>query len=200
VKALIAVVVALTMLAPALALAKNGGNGHGGSGNGGSSSGGGGNGGGGNGGNGGGNGGGAGAGNTGGSAGNGNGGSGGNGDSGGSGSAVGGSVGDAGSGAPSSYEGSGSSGSLRGARKGTALLTPNQEYTWDVFHACRASKDVVLTGLKPNGGFTFSAEFGLDAADTIKCMSRYGFSFPNTPIGRPIPVPAGDQVIPAQAD
>src|SRR4029434_7296106 len=42
-----------------------------------------------------------------------------------------------------------------GARQGTALLTPNQEYTADVFKACKAETRVggaVLTTLKANGG------------------------------------------------
>lgn len=73
---------------------------------------------------------------------------------------------------------------VSGVRLGTALLTPNQEYTWDVFQACRASKDVTLTALKFDGSFNFSGELGLDASDTIQCMSRHGFIFPNTPLGR----------------
>jgi hypothetical protein len=42
-----------------------------------------------------------------------------------------------------------------GARKGTALLTPNQEYTVDVFNACKTETRVhcaFLTILKTDGG------------------------------------------------
>jgi hypothetical protein len=181
--------------------AGNGGGGNGGGGNGGGGNGGGGNGGGGNGG--GGNGGG---GNGGG--GNGGGGNGGGGSSSGSSAAAGssgsgasaGGSGDGGSGGPTITDGrtapdariaSTKDGKTYrflpgGVRKGTAFLTPNQEYTVDVFNACKTETRVhsaFLTILKTNGGFGF--DNGEDNRGTqllINCMASYGFTFPNVAV------------------
>jgi hypothetical protein len=74
-----------------------------------------------------------------------------------------------------------------GARKGTAFLTPNQEYTVDVFNACKIETRVqaaFLTILKTNGGFGF--DNGEDTRGTqllINCMASYGFTFPNVAVG-----------------
>jgi hypothetical protein len=68
-----------------------------------------------------------------------------------------------------------------GARQGTALLTPNQEYTADVFNACKAETRVgsaVLTTLKVNGGFGFdNGEDNYGTQRLINCMASYGFTF-----------------------
>jgi hypothetical protein len=72
-------------------------------------------------------------------------------------------------------------------RKGTALLTPNQEYTVDVFNACKMETRVFsafLTILKTNGGFGF--DNGEDNRGTqllINCMASYGFTFPTVAVG-----------------
>ena len=74
-----------------------------------------------------------------------------------------------------------------GVRKGTALLTPNQEYTVDVFNACKMETRVFsafLTILKTNGGFGF--DNGEDNRGTqllINCMASYGFTFPTVAVG-----------------
>jgi hypothetical protein len=74
-----------------------------------------------------------------------------------------------------------------GVRKGTAFLTPNQEYTVDVFNACKAETRVhgaFLTILKTNGGFGF--DNGEDNRGTqllINCMASYGFTFPSVAVG-----------------
>src|SRR5215831_5553973 len=74
-----------------------------------------------------------------------------------------------------------------GVRKGTAFLTPYQEYTVDVFNACKAETGVnsaFLTALKTNGGFGF--DNGEDNRGTqllINCMASYGFTFPNVAVG-----------------
>ena len=64
-----------------------------------------------------------------------------------------------------------------GARKGTHLLTPNQEYTWDVFQACKTN-DANLTHLKVDGGFSFNTGEAIHSANQIKdCMTKHGFTF-----------------------
>src|SRR5215831_7130686 len=74
-----------------------------------------------------------------------------------------------------------------GVRKGTAFLTPYQEYTVDVFNACKAETGVnsaFLTALKTNGGFGF--DNGEDNRGTqllINCLASYGFTFPNVAVG-----------------
>ncbi len=74
-----------------------------------------------------------------------------------------------------------------GVRNGTAFLTPNQEYTVDVFNACKTETRVYgafLTILKTNGGFGF--DNGEDNRGTqllINCMASYGFTFPNAAVG-----------------
>jgi len=74
-----------------------------------------------------------------------------------------------------------------GVRKGTAFLTPYQEYTVDVFNACKAETGInsaFLTALKTNGGFGF--DNGEDNRGTqllINCMASYGFTFPNVVVG-----------------
>ena len=74
-----------------------------------------------------------------------------------------------------------------GVRKGTGNLTPNQEYTVDVFNACKMETRVFsafLTILKTNGGFGF--DNGEDNRGTqllINCMASYGFTFPNVAVG-----------------
>jgi hypothetical protein len=74
-----------------------------------------------------------------------------------------------------------------GVRNGTAFLTPNQEYTVDVFNACKTETRVhgaFLTSLKTNGGFGFdSGEDNRGAQLLINCMASYGFSFPNVAVG-----------------
>ena len=73
-----------------------------------------------------------------------------------------------------------------GARKGTALLTPNQEYTVDVFNACKTETRVhgaFLTTLKTNGGFGFdNGEDNYGTQLLINCMASYGFTFPNAAV------------------
>ena len=73
-----------------------------------------------------------------------------------------------------------------GARKGTAFLTPNQEYTVDVFNACKAEARVYgafLTIVKTNGGFGFdNGEDNLGTQRLINCMATYGFTFPNVTV------------------
>jgi hypothetical protein len=74
-----------------------------------------------------------------------------------------------------------------GVRKGTAFLTANQEYTVDVFNACKTETRVhgaFLTILKTNGGFGF--DNGEDNRGTqllINCMASYGFTFPSVAVG-----------------
>jgi hypothetical protein len=74
-----------------------------------------------------------------------------------------------------------------GIRKGTTFLTPNQEYTVDVFNACKTETRVhgaFLTILKTNGGFGF--DNGEDNRGTqllINCMASYGFTFPSVAVG-----------------
>jgi hypothetical protein len=84
-----------------------------------------------------------------------------------------------------------------GVRKGTAFLTPNQEYTVDVFNACKAETrayGAFLTILKTNGGFGFdNGEDNLGTQLLINCMATYGFTFPSVAVG-----PAGK--LPAVAD
>jgi len=58
------------------------------------------------------------------------------------------------------------------------LLTAEQVYTWEVFNACKSS-DGQLTGLRPNGGFSFEAATVHDARATMRCMATYGFTFSN---------------------
>ena len=82
-----------------------------------------------------------------------------------------------------------------GVRKGTGLLTPNQEYTLEVFNACKVETNVylaVLTTLKPNGGFGFdNGEDNYGTQRLINCMASYGFTFANaavTPVRNFAPV------------
>jgi hypothetical protein len=90
-----------------------------------------------------------------------------------------------------------------GVRKGTAFLTPNQEYTVDVFNACKTETRVhsaFLTILKTNGGFGF--DNGEDNRGTqllINCMASYGFTFPNVWAVSPVEnvAPAADVPEPA---
>ena len=73
-----------------------------------------------------------------------------------------------------------------GVRKGTAFLTPNQEYTVDVFNACKTETRVnvaFLTTLKTNGGFGFDSEDNRGAQLLIACMASYGFTFPSVAVG-----------------
>jgi hypothetical protein len=73
-----------------------------------------------------------------------------------------------------------------GVRKGTAFLTPNQEYTLDVFNACKTETQVngaFLTILKTNGGFGFDSEDSRGAKLLINCMTSYGFTFPSVAVG-----------------
>jgi hypothetical protein len=73
-----------------------------------------------------------------------------------------------------------------GVRKGTAFLTPNQEYTVDVFNACKTETRVngaFLTILKTNGGFGFDSEDSQGAKLLINCMASYGFTFPSVAVG-----------------
>jgi hypothetical protein len=73
-----------------------------------------------------------------------------------------------------------------GARKGTALLTPNQEYTVDVFRACQTETKThfaVLTTLKPDGGFGFANEDNYGIQELINCMASYGFTFNRSAVG-----------------
>ena len=73
-----------------------------------------------------------------------------------------------------------------GARQGTALLTPNQEYTADVFKACKAETRVggaIMTTLKANGGFGFdNGEDNYGTQLLINCMASYGFTFPTAAV------------------
>src|SRR5215831_18563851 len=74
-----------------------------------------------------------------------------------------------------------------GVRKGTAFLTPYQEYTVDVFNACKTETGVhsaFLAALKTNSGFGF--DNGEDNRGTqllINCMASYGFTFPTVAVG-----------------
>jgi hypothetical protein len=81
-----------------------------------------------------------------------------------------------------------------GPRKGTALLTPNQEYTVEVFNACKAETGVhsaFLMTLKTNGGFGFdNGEDNYGTQRLINCMASYGFTFPNAAVS------AGDNFAP----
>ena len=61
-------------------------------------------------------------------------------------------------------------------RKGTYLLTPAQEYTWDVFQECRVP-GANIARLEVNGGFRFDVTSIRDASAVILCMSEYGFVF-----------------------
>jgi hypothetical protein len=74
-----------------------------------------------------------------------------------------------------------------GARQGTAFLNPNQEYTADVFNACKAETRVggaALTTLKANGGFGFdNGEDNYGTQLLINCMASYGFTFPTAAVG-----------------
>jgi hypothetical protein len=73
-----------------------------------------------------------------------------------------------------------------GVRKGTAFLTPNQEYTVDVFNACKTETRVngaFLTTLKTNGGFGFDSDDSRGAKLLINCMASYGFTFPSVAVG-----------------
>jgi hypothetical protein len=73
-----------------------------------------------------------------------------------------------------------------GARKGTALLTPNQQYTVEVFNACKAETRIhgaFLTTLKTNGGFGFdNGEDNFGTQLLINCMASYGFTFPSAAV------------------
>jgi hypothetical protein len=73
-----------------------------------------------------------------------------------------------------------------GARKGTTLLTPNQQYTVEVFNACKAETRIhgaFLTTLKTNGGFGFdNGEDNFGTQLLINCMASYGFTFPNAAV------------------
>jgi hypothetical protein len=73
-----------------------------------------------------------------------------------------------------------------GARKGTALLTPHQEYTMEVFNACKTetrARDAFLTTLKVDGGFGFdNGEDNYGTQLLINCMASYGFTFPNAAV------------------
>jgi hypothetical protein len=74
-----------------------------------------------------------------------------------------------------------------GVRKGTTFLTPNQEYTVDVFNACKTETRVhgaFLTILKTNGGFGFdNGENNRGTQLLINCMASYGFTFPSVAVG-----------------
>jgi hypothetical protein len=70
---------------------------------------------------------------------------------------------------------------VRYARRGTVLLRPNQEWTYDAFTFCAEGK-ASLTVLKPNGSFSFDAIDAVSARRVMRCMSEYGFSF-DSPIG-----------------
>jgi hypothetical protein len=65
---------------------------------------------------------------------------------------------------------------VRYTRKGTALLQPNQEWTYDVFTFCR-TMDASLTVLRPDGSFSFEAVDAVSARALMRCMSGYGFRF-----------------------
>jgi hypothetical protein len=73
-----------------------------------------------------------------------------------------------------------------GARKGTSLLTPNQEYTVDVFSACKIETrvhDAFLTTLDVKGGFGFdNGEDNHGTQRLINCMASYGFTFPSAAV------------------
>jgi hypothetical protein len=67
-----------------------------------------------------------------------------------------------------------------GVRKGTAFLTPKQEYTWEVFGYCndREGTRARLNALKPDGAFSFELEApGNESRRLARCMAEYGFTF-----------------------
>lgn len=64
----------------------------------------------------------------------------------------------------------------RYARRGTALLRANQEWTHDVFTFCKPG-DASLTVLRPDGSFSFDAVDALAARGLMRCMAQYGFTF-----------------------
>lgn len=67
-----------------------------------------------------------------------------------------------------------------GQRAGTYFLTPAQEYTWDVFRACKDAQNLMVTlgQLKTNGGFSFTySGTNHNMRYLIACMERYGFVF-----------------------
>jgi len=65
---------------------------------------------------------------------------------------------------------------VRYARTGTATLSPNQEWTYDVFTFCRTA-DASLTMVRPDGSFSFDAVDALSARSLMRCMAVYGFTF-----------------------
>ena len=65
---------------------------------------------------------------------------------------------------------------VRYARQGTALLKPNQEWTYDVFTFCRTA-DASLTVVRPDGSFSFDAIDAVSARSLMRCMGAYGFTF-----------------------
>lgn len=65
---------------------------------------------------------------------------------------------------------------VRYARRGTALLRPTQEWTYDAFSYCAEGK-ASLTVLKPDGSFGFQAIDAVAARGVMRCMSQYGFLF-----------------------
>jgi hypothetical protein len=59
-------------------------------------------------------------------------------------------------------------------------LSPEQEYTLDVFNACRDAHHLMvsLDRLAPNGGFTFWYNGGgFNMTRLMTCMKDYGFEF-----------------------
>ena len=66
---------------------------------------------------------------------------------------------------------------IGGLREGSWLLTPNQEYTWDMFTECKRGKDVQLHALRFDGSFTFSADLTIDMTRTVDCLRARGFGF-----------------------
>jgi hypothetical protein len=65
---------------------------------------------------------------------------------------------------------------VRYARRGTALLRPTQEWTYDAFSYCAEGK-ASLSVLRPDGSFGFEAIDAVSARGVMRCMSQYGFLF-----------------------
>jgi hypothetical protein len=71
-------------------------------------------------------------------------------------------------------------GFIYGKRSGTLFLTPNQEYTWDVFHGCKDTHGLMvsLDRLAFDGSFSFWANGGMFNVTRLKqCMEAHGFKF-----------------------
>jgi hypothetical protein len=65
-----------------------------------------------------------------------------------------------------------------GGAKTSKFLTPEQEFTLDIFNSCASSyAGAKIDGLVPDGGFSFSTRYRSDANGIKDCMVKQGFTF-----------------------